>query len=348
MSGFLLLFGLIFMWVGGMIVYDYYTVITTYETIPGTVKAFRTQQRRTRSSNSLMYYPIIEFIAYGHERELKSSSGASWPMYDIGEAVEVYYSREFDDARLKSITQAVIGTVFFIVGLGICYFFWTNFEITLFSMLFTLGPAVVLAWFLGSLMRKRNISSVPELSNKMRELRKKTISKKPEDGGTYISSQSKLMSADLPGNKNLKFVGPIFTIVGLLALGMALYLGLQRWDFLDRALPVQGEVIEYYASTDSDGTTYYPVVEFKSPESGTSVTFRHDVGSSHPSYSRGALVPVLYDPDNNFEAIIDEGLWNWFGPILISVLGFAFFGMGIAMIRRWLKIEAFKKKSYTH
>mgnify|MGYP000524115541 CR=1 FL=1 len=348
MSGFLLLFGLIFMWIGGMVVYDYYTVVTTYETIPGKVKAFRMQQRRSRNSNSLMYYPIIEYVAYGNEKELKANSGASWPMYDIGESVEVYYSRKIDEARLKSITQSVIGSIFFLIGLGICYYFWSNFEITFFSLLFTLGPAVLLAWFLGSLMRKNNITSMPEISHKIRNLRKKSAQKDQDDDASLITEQSDLMSTDLPGNKNIKVVGPIFALVGLLAIAMAMYLGLQRWNFLERALPVEGTVIEYYASTDSDGTTYYPVVEFKSPESGRAVTFRHDVGSSHPSYSRGALVPVLYDPDNNYEAIIDEDLWNWFGTILISVLGFAFLGMGITMIRRWLKIERFKKKAYTH
>jgi hypothetical protein len=292
-----------------------------------------------------MYYPIIEYIAYGNKKEFQSSSGASWPMYDIGESVEVYYSKELDDARFKSIMQAVIGSIFFVIGLGVCYFFWTNFEITLFSLLFTLGPAVVLAWFLGSLMRKKNITSVPELSHKMRNFRKKSAHKDQADDASLITRQSELMSTDLPGNKNIKIIGPLFAIVGLLAMGLAIYLGLQRWNFLERALPVEGTVIEYYSSTDSDGTTYYPVVEFKSPESGTAVTFRHDVGSSHPSYSGGALVPVLYDPDNNSEAIIDEGIWNWFGPILISVLGSAFLGLGTTLTRRWLKIERFKKKS---
>ena len=348
MSSFLLLFGLIFMWIGGMVVYDYYTVITTYETIPGRVKAFRTQQRRTRNSNSLMYYPIIEYVAYGHEKELKSSSGASWPMYDIGESVEVYYSRELDDARFKSIIQAVIGSVFFIIGLGVCYFFWTNFEITLFSLLFTLGPAVVLAWFLGSLMRKKNITSVPEISQKMRNLRKKSPNDDDQaDDASLITEQSELMSTDLPGNKNIKMVGPIFAVVGIVIIGLSVYFGLQRWNFLERALSAEGTVIEYHASTDSDGTTYYPVVQFKAPDSGTAITFRHDVGSSNQSYNRGALVPVLYDPDNIYEAIIDEGLWNWFGPILLSVLGFAFSGMGITLTRRWLKIKQFKKKTYT-
>jgi len=87
------------------------------------VIAFRTQDKRTSSGRSFMYYPVIEYVAYGNKKEFQSKSGASWPMHDIGEAVEVYYSKKYDDIRLKSVVQGVFGLVFFLIGVVICYFF---------------------------------------------------------------------------------------------------------------------------------------------------------------------------------------------------------------------------------
>lgn len=344
MSVFLLAFGLIFALVGVLILWDYITVVTSYKILPAKVTAFRTRSKRTRKGSSFMYYPVIEYIAYGNKKEFQANSGASWPMYDIGEAVEVYYSKKYDDVRLKSVSMLVIGPLFLLIGLVVCYLFWTSFEMTFFSLLYAVGVSGAIAWFFGSLLRKRGIKNVPDLTQKMRSISKKVRHKNEIDDSNLITKQSELLSADLPGNNNLKIIGPVFAIVGLIVIGGAIYFGIDRRDFLEKAELAEGTVIDYRSSTGDDGTTYYPIVEFTPPYSSQVITFQHDVGSSSPSYSQGAVVPVLFDPDKAGNAIIDEGLWNWFGPILMSVLGIAFFVMGGAVTRRWLKMKRYEKK----
>lgn len=339
MSVFFLVFGLIFGLVGGIVLWDYIIVVKTYEILPGKVRAFQKRYKRSKNGSSLIYYPVIEYRAYGNEKEFKASSGASWPMYDIGESVEVYYSKKYDDARLKSMTQLIIGPIFLLVGLGVCYFFWSKFEPSVFSYLWTFGISGTVAWFVGTLLRRRGIKSVPDLSQKVRDLPKKVRKKDESDDDNLITSQSELSNPNSPGNTNLKIIGPFFTLVGLLAIAGSIYLGMNRWDFLERAEMTNGTVIEFQSHTDDDGTTYYPVVEFTSPNTAETITFKHDVGSSHPSYSRGDVVPVLFDPGDVNEAIIDEGLWNWFAPIIVGFLGFTFFLAGGAVTRRWLKMK---------
>ncbi|MDZ7720918.1 MAG: hypothetical protein U5K72_19015 [Balneolaceae bacterium] len=37
---------------------------------------------------------------------------------------------------------------------------------------------------------------------------------------------------------------------------------------------------------------------------------------------------MLYDLENPYDAVIDQGVWNWLWPVLISFLALAFFGSG--------------------
>ncbi len=289
-----------------------------------------------------MYYPVIEYVAYGNKKEFQSKSGASWPMHDIGEVVEVYYSKKYDDIRLKSVVQGVFGLVFLLIGVVICYFFWANFEMGFFSLIYAAGASGAIAWFFESLLRKKDIKNVQELSQEVRTLREKVRHKKTtDDNDKLITTQSELLSSKQLANKNIKIIGSVFAIVGLVVIGGAIYFGLDRWDFMETAELGEGTVIDYRSSIGDDERTYYPIVEFTPPGTSQPITFQHDVGSSHKSYSIGALVPVLYDPDNAADAIVDEGLWNWFGPIIMNVLGVTFFGVGGTLTRRWLKIRRY-------
>jgi hypothetical protein len=343
MSIFFLFFGLIFALVGGVMLWDYITVVTSYEILSAKVIGFRTRYKRSKNSTTLMYYPVIKYIAYGNSREFQSKSGASWPMYDIGEAVEVYYSKKYDDNRLKSVTPAIMGVVFLVIGLVICYLFWANFQMSFFSLVTAVGLSGAIAWFFGSMMRKKGIQSVPDLTQKVRDIRKNARHKSESDGN-LITSQLELEEKERTGNKNAQFVGPLFAFIGLVTIGISIYVGMNRWDFLGRAEPVDGKVVDYRSSTDDDGTTYYPIVEFSLPTQPQSITFQHDVGSSHRSYSLGTVVPVLFDPNNTANAIIDEGLWNWFATIMISFVGLLFFWIGSSLTWKLIKRKRYRKK----
>jgi hypothetical protein len=81
-------------------------------------------------------------------------------------------------------------------------------------------------------------------------------------------------------------------------------------------------------------------VKYTPPGESMAITFEHDVGSSHPSYSVGDAVTVLYSPDDYNEAIIEAGLMNWFGPILMIFLGSIFVLVSGTLIRSVMKRKA--------
>lgn len=81
----------------------------------------------------------------------------------------------------------------------------------------------------------------------------------------------------------------------------------------------------------SDGSyTYYPIVEYGLPNSFEVYQFKHHTGSNPPSFQIGEEVEVLYNPDDFTDAIIDQGLFNYFWPALIIFFGFFFGSIGIS------------------
>jgi hypothetical protein len=50
---------------------------------------------------------------------------------------------------------------------------------------------------------------------------------------------------------------------------------------------------------------HYPVVEFQTPE-GKTVVFKDKVGSPDEKYQTGQLVPILYNKEKPFAALIES------------------------------------------
>jgi len=130
-------------------------------------------------------------------------------------------------------------------------------------------------------------------------------------------------------------IGWIFLLIGVgLLLGSALSFHLEA-TFEATAQSTSGTVIDLVKSVSTsrsrDGfsrssVSYKPVVVFTDNQ-GRTQKMRSTSGSNPPAYKKGDQVTVLYDPDNQKSAAIDD--WRRYGlGIILGCLGifFAIFG----------------------
>ena len=91
-------------------------------------------------------------------------------------------------------------------------------------------------------------------------------------------------------------------------------------QFETHAVRAEAEVIRLISSSDSEGTTYYPLYRFQTPQ-GEVVEFKDSVGSNPPSARVGDSSPVLYEADYPASAIVDRGWLNRLPGALALALG---------------------------
>ncbi|MDX1757914.1 MAG: DUF3592 domain-containing protein, partial [Marinobacter sp.] len=77
---------------------------------------------------------------------------------------------------------------------------------------------------------------------------------------------------------------------------------------------------------------------------GRQVEFKSSTGSNPPSYSRGELVPVLYEAENPASARINGFFSLWGGALIVGVLGLIFGGIGGGLLLQ----GALKQRSQAH
>lgn len=90
--------------------------------------------------------------------------------------------------------------------------------------------------------------------------------------------------------------GFVFTAIG----GFLTY---QQRSMEQQGIAVPGQVIDLQENYDSDGSTYTPVVQFKT-KSGQTVEFTSTYSSNPPAYQVGQNVTVVYLPDQPEQAVI--------------------------------------------
>jgi hypothetical protein len=118
--------------------------------------------------------------------------------------------------------------------------------------------------------------------------------------------------------------GYFFLVPGVLMLFGAIWTGYRAWSFRESGDKSQGTVVSNRYSTDSDGGgTYHPEVEFATPD-GQRHRFISKVGQSPAAFKVGEQVPVVYDRDTPESASIDTIGEQYFGPIMLSILGSVF------------------------
>jgi hypothetical protein len=132
-------------------------------------------------------------------------------------------------------------------------------------------------------------------------------------------------------------------VLGLLLAGLAAYDYTRTTRFLSHAEETTSTVVEMVErtsiTTDAEGRSHesrlwHPVVRFTVDDQ--TVEFVAKAGSPQPAYHAGDSVTVAYDPADLRDAKIVSFAQLYRGPLLLGLLGIAFFGGGaIARIVGW-------------
>lgn len=135
-----------------------------------------------------------------------------------------------------------------------------------------------------------------------------------------------------------QMIGPlVFMLFGLLFFGIGSGLTMRQRALENQGIQAQGIVVDLQENYDSDGSTYAPVVQFKT-DSGQSVEFVSSYSSSPPDYDVGEPVTIVYLPENPESAIIKGD-----GQFLNSI--FMLIGGIIAAIGFYLLFSTFRSLS---
>jgi len=126
---------------------------------------------------------------------------------------------------------------------------------------------------------------------------------------------------------SLKVTMAVFAVLGLAMLIGCGALVKSNQDFLATAQSAEGRVIDLVYQSSGEGGAFYPMVRFRSAD-GREVTFRSRVGRNPASYAVGDPVMVLYDPQNPSDAMVESFFRLWFGPLMLSIVGSLFGGIG--------------------
>jgi len=314
--------------IGLYLVADHIRYVNKALETQGRIIGFKTSKG---SKDTIFYRPVVRCYI-GSVNEFTSTYGSAKPQYQIGDTVPVLYV-EGKEPRIKSMLPYIMGFVLMVMG-GIS----TAVYISMFRFTFWyIGASVLILVLLALAARKKmkshGIDSIDELKDKIKSHDPENNEKRDH----IISNPEEIKRIGIRQQKTLKIVGPVFLLFGIGATVGAIYLGVQRYDFLEKSVSAYGTVVDMHISRSNDGSSYYPVVEFSPSGSFEVFTFRHDVGSNPPSYRRGEQVDVLYLPDNPEDAIIDAGLFNWAAPVFVILFGIVFTAAGFSIIKKGFK-----------
>jgi hypothetical protein len=289
--------------------------------VPATVVGF------SAGSRDGYYHSVAEYVGLdGVHRYVESSVGSSTPLGSVGDTVTVLLKHsEPEQAIFQSSLSYGIGAVVAAMGLASCVVFFATFHATRFS----LGSAAVVtaltAYKVLGAKRSKTLS-LQQWREKRNELR----------GGVYTDATKNeirwaddgaLSAATAKQQKTNRLAIPILIVagIGLGLLGAYLYRSTNL--FLAKALPATGRVVDLAVNHSSNSSTYAPVVEFQ--VDGHAYKFKDSISSNPPSYQRGDVVKVLYDPDRPGSARIDRGRWNTLVPLLVCAFGVLLTSLGL-------------------
>ena len=326
--------GLVFATIGGFLLWDDRKFRRTAQASTGEILGYQVNQSRSQNTRSSQatYSPVIQYTYAGQQHQFTAAVGSNMIRYAIGAKVPILVSpSKPSQARLNSPALTILASIFFLIGLVSVVAFFFVFDFRPLSVLIAFGVLCLVLYQTASVLRRNKIHSLADIKQKLQDARMQNTRNGSETHGTIITDPQSLTAVKSAG-KIPVFLLSLFLIIGLGACAGGIYLAGKRSDFLASAIPTDGTVISFHrTSSSSNGhtsTSYYPVVRYTPIGQSTSITFEHDIGSSHPSFARGDKVKVLYAPDDPHHAIIDQGWLNWFGPMMLIGIGGIFSLLG--------------------
>lgn len=323
--------GLAFAWIGVLVVR---AALADGDAMRVTGEILGYAARVDKDDGSRTYAPVIAFTHPAAGRRIVEGAIATGTLpYAVGQPVTLRVDlRDPTHARLDSRGVLYFGLVFAALGIGLCALFLSIFDWSGFSV----AVAIVVSVFIlrGVRQRDSTVKLVDAIGAVGKAIGGNAVDEKEFD-------RARLLSPDEMGTtqRQTARASLVAGIVMVLLGGAAVYGGAlwtsRRSEFIERAVPVAGRVVDLEMSDDSESTMYAPVVEF-SPRDGWPFRFRHPVASSHPSWRVGDSVRVLYDPADPAQAMIDQGGWNLVMPVLIVAGGVVFVLLGLVALRHAL------------
>ncbi|MAL17016.1 MAG: hypothetical protein CL670_08175 [Balneola sp.] len=320
------LIGSFVLFLGAYLIFDHIRYVRIALETTGKVTGFKVKEG---SKGNKTYQPVVE----SYFGDFTGRYGSGRPQYQIGETVEVIYISG-KTPRLKSNMPYFVGVFLMVFGGIFCSVFLAMFNFSIWNVLYSLGVFVLIALSFRRVLKSKGIDSVDEFTEVLKSNQKEEIDEKE-----IIREPARMQEVSTNQKGDLKIIGPIFTLVGLGVVALGIYLGVERYHFLETAVPASGVVVDLEERSSDDGYTYYPIVEYSPAGTFKAIRFTHDVGSSPPSYRRGEHVEVLHQPDNPNEAIIDKGIFNWAISIFVILFGLLFASAGVGA-----SISAFRRK----
>jgi len=127
----------------------------------------------------------------------------------------------------------------------------------------------------------------------------------------------------------------LFGGMGLGTLVAGLVWGAKRAALFRNGLPTHGKVVENYASCpvyegEYQRVSYYPVVEFQTPN-GETFRFKGSTGSSSPEFATGARVRLRYNPKDPSQAQLVGFFHFWLGPLALTIPGLLVFFLALGV-----------------
>ncbi len=123
----------------------------------------------------------------------------------------------------------------------------------------------------------------------------------------------------------LIFVSIAAIVQGAFVGAVAIYLITKTRAFLARAIRTDALVVDALPRVSRDhqqamsATTYRPVVEFTG-ETGQTQCVEISLGMSHPSWSQGDTISILYAPDDPKNARLDTFIGVWFSCLACTFI----------------------------
>jgi len=135
-------------------------------------------------------------------------------------------------------------------------------------------------------------------------------------------------------------------LIGIVLLGIAAYMGYNKYTFLENAIKTKATVVSYRTTTEKETrkngnkrttkntTYYYPKFEFKDIQNRlTQVESNVGHGNSKP-YSVGSQVDIVYSKENPQEAKINSFLNQWLFTTIVGGFSLLFLIIAFAFQRK--------------
>jgi hypothetical protein len=277
------------------------------------------------------YIPVYRYTsADGQSHVAKSDTGSGWVRgKETGRVVPLMISAHnpTQAREARSHLLDLVGIVFVVPGVVFGYIALTAYPITLMTWIMAAGMLL----YIGERGYRVLIPKGKRLS--IEEWKKQHNIGQTNLDLSNVKPIETLVSAPearLKQSQSYKKVAPILAAVAVLLLGIGVFQSLRISRLEAQGLRAQGQVVRLNSehSSGSGGSTYYPVVRFRTQMNST-VEFKDNVGTNPPSHRTGDKVTVLYLPgDPQRQAIIDRGfVLNWTIPGIVFL-----FAAGLAML----------------